>query len=318
MKTLIIPHDQVAALININELRLELIDGFKSYSDGTSRRDGQRIVLNIQDGNKATLLGPGTSAGIPAFSVKTNSKYPGQAKALKGVISLFDIETGDLLALLDSALITAVRTGLCAAIATNALADPNMRRVTVIGAGRQNRLQLGYLLNMRTIEQVTVFDVSARNAERFKREFEDRTVCEIAKSLPESLDGAEIILTATWTKTPILTEDMVPQRCHITSLGSDEKGKVELAKNLVLSSSLYCDDVSLNMMMGTPGNLELSEDCIAGELGQVLSTPEELKKQVAQRTIYSCVGLPFQDLVTAWHVYNKALASENGVSLEMN
>jgi len=108
METLIINGNDILNLVHIDLLKYELIEGFKNYSNGTSRRDGKRIVLDIKNENKATLLGPGTSAGIPAYSIKTNSKFPNENICIKGVISLFDIENGNLLALLDSSLITAI------------------------------------------------------------------------------------------------------------------------------------------------------------------------------------------------------------------
>ena len=299
METLIINRNDISNLVHIDLLKYELIEGFKNYSNGTSRRDGKRIVLDIKNENKATLLGPGTSAGIPAYSIKTNSKFPNENISIKGVISLFDVENGNLLALLDSSLITAIRTGLCAAIATDFLANSQAQKISIIGAGKQNMLQLKYLLKIRRFEKAVIFDLDQSKAEEFKNNFKDEIKCEIAESLAEGLSDSEVILTATWSKKPIINMSLISRGCHITSLGSDEKGKVELSRDLVLNSKFYCDDIDLNMMMGTPGNLDLTEDCIHAEIGEVLSKSKLIERNVKETTIYSSVGLPFQDLITA-------------------
>jgi ornithine cyclodeaminase len=318
MKTLILTHSDISTLIDIDALRGEFREGFIRYSDRSSRRDGKRTVLDIGSGNTTTLLGPGTSSGIPAYTIKVNSKFPNTSMPIKGAIALFDIENGNLLALLDSGLITAVRTGLCAAMATDLLADPKAGKVGVVGAGRQNTLQLKYLLRLRRLEKVVIFDQDPSRAETFRDAFKEIVQCEITGSLQACGSGSGIILIATWSRIPLLTLPMVAQGCHITSLGSDEKGKVELSKDLVLNSDFYCDDIDLNMMMGTPGNLGLPADCIRAEIGTIFSDRKPMERNEKRITVYSSVGLPFQDLIMAWHVYGKALASKRGTRLEMN
>lgn len=318
MKTLIIKKDDISRLIDIEKLKTELIEGFKNYSKGASRRDGQRIVLDICNGNKTTLLGPGTSADIPAYTTKVNSKFPNEATAIKGVIALFDDKNGNLLALLDSSLITAIRTGLCAAIATDCLSDPKSRQIGIIGAGKQNILQLQYLLELRTLEKAKIYDLKKDQAEKFADMFKNKLECAVVDSLSECVADTDIILTATWSKTPILNTSLIKAPCHITSLGSDEKGKVEVSEELVANTKFYCDDVDLNMAMGTPGNLGLTREFICAEIGEVFSYPNRGRNNAEETTIYSSVGLPFQDLITSWHLYTRALDDENIASLQIN
>ncbi|WP_439145735.1 hypothetical protein [Streptomyces canus] len=83
--------------------------------------------------------------GVEAYTVKVNAKFPGARSALRGVICLHSGQDGDLLALLDSATITAWRTGLAAALGTDLLAAtaPDGDAVLgIIGAGAQAALML--------------------------------------------------------------------------------------------------------------------------------------------------------------------------------
>ncbi len=83
---------------------------------------GQRVRTDLPFDGTATALLPGLLPGIEAYTVKVNSKFPGARPALKGVLCLHSGADGELLALLDSATVTAWRTGLAAALGTDALA----------------------------------------------------------------------------------------------------------------------------------------------------------------------------------------------------
>ena len=89
----------------------------------------QRIRTDLPGPGTATVLLPGLVPDIPAYSVKVNAKFPRSRPALRGLVCLHDTGTGELLAVLDSATVTAWRTGLAAALATHELARPEAGRV---------------------------------------------------------------------------------------------------------------------------------------------------------------------------------------------
>jgi ornithine cyclodeaminase/alanine dehydrogenase-like protein (mu-crystallin family) len=88
------------------------------------------------------VLFPGTAADIPAYAVKVHAKFPEQQPAIRCVLCLCDGQSGELLAVMDSTHLTAVRTGLCSALAADVLARRDARSVAVIGAGMQGDHQL--------------------------------------------------------------------------------------------------------------------------------------------------------------------------------
>jgi ornithine cyclodeaminase len=96
-----------------------------------------------------TVLFPGLSDGIPAYTVKVHAKFPASSPAIQGLINLHDLWTGELLAVMDSTLITSVRTGLAGAVAADALARQDAEAVAIIGAGIQGHLQLRHLTLVR-------------------------------------------------------------------------------------------------------------------------------------------------------------------------
>lgn len=98
-----------------------------------------RVRTDLTGPGTATALIPGLIDGVPAYTVKVNAKFPQSRPALRGVICLHDLNTGELLAVLDSATVTAWRTGLSAALGTHVLARPAAATVAVIGAGGASR-----------------------------------------------------------------------------------------------------------------------------------------------------------------------------------
>src|SRR5256885_16376570 len=99
---------------------------------------------------------PGLVAGIPAYTVKINTKRPTATPSVRGLIALFDLETGALLSVMDSIVITRLRTALVGALAADAMARRTISTVGVLGAGVQGRAQLRALALVRRFEMVRV------------------------------------------------------------------------------------------------------------------------------------------------------------------
>ncbi|MGW0212476.1 ornithine cyclodeaminase family protein, partial [Streptomyces sp. NPDC003233] len=110
-----------------------LRDGF--HTAGATAVPGQRVRTDLPFPGTATALIPGLLPGVEAYTVKVNAKFPGARPALRGVICLHGGTDGELLALLDSATVTAWRTGLAAALGTALLAPADHGVLGVIGAG---------------------------------------------------------------------------------------------------------------------------------------------------------------------------------------
>jgi ornithine cyclodeaminase/alanine dehydrogenase-like protein (mu-crystallin family) len=168
---------------------------------------------------------------------------------------LHDLQTGDLLALLDSTAITAVRTGLAGALAADVLACPDASRIALIGAGVQGIWQLRCLALVRQLSQALVYDSVPGKAEAFARMMREELSCAVRATsyLIEATKDAEIIVAVTWSREPFLFSHMVQPGTHITTLGADEPGKCEVSAELLRQSLFICDDRDLAVNMGALG-----------------------------------------------------------------
>lgn len=316
-ETLLLTAAEIRSLLDARELLPGMREAFIKYSMERAvpaRRFPVVLPDTATTGAGGMVLAPGTLPGIPAYTVKVNAKFPDADPAIKGVILLHDINTGDLLSVLESGHITAVRTGLAGAIAADVLARRDGSRVAIIGAGTQGRVQLGSLALVREISAVSVFDTDPGAAERYAADHHEGVACEIRPvgSVAAAVDGADIVITCTWATEPFLFDGMVSPGTHISTVGPDSPNEAEVDAGLIRKSLFVCDDRDLAMEMGAIGGAGLGADAIHAEIGEVLAGAKSGRSSAGQITVFGSVGLAIQDLVAAWQVYEKAEASGQG------
>jgi ornithine cyclodeaminase len=316
-ETLVLTAAEIRELLDARELLQPMREAFAKYSTERTvpaRRFPVVLPKTAETGAGGMVLAPGIIPGVPAYTVKVNAKFPDAVPAIKGVILLHDMTSGDLLAILDSGYITAVRTGLAGAISADVLARKDASRVAIIGAGTQGRVQLRSLALVREISSVSVFDTTPGAAERYAAENHEGIACEIgpAASIAEAVEGADIVITCTWATEPFLFDSMVAPGTHITTLGPDSPGEAEVDAGLIRKSLFACDDRDLAIEMGAIGGVGLGADAIHAEIGEVIAGAKTGRSSADQITIFGSVGLAFQDLAAAWLVYEKAKASGQG------
>jgi ornithine cyclodeaminase len=262
------------------------------------------------------IVFPGLVPGIPAYTVKINAKLPNATPSVRGLIALFDLETGALLAVMDSIAITAIRTALVGALAAQALARPKIEVVAVIGAGTQGREQLRALRLVRDFSTVRVHDTSLARAAALiadmRGELGPGVAMSVADDPRDAVRGADVVIAATWATAPFLSREMIAPGAHITAVGADEPGKAELARDLIENARFVCDDALLAVEMGALAGVGMGGDAIHASLGDVLAGTRPGRASDREITIFGSVGLPCQDLPAAWMAYQRANALGRG------
>jgi len=200
-RTLLLTRSDVESLLSPAALVPALRAAFAAYSARPDSR-ARRVRAALPGPGSATVLFPGTSPGVPAYTVKVHAKFPAQQPAIRGVLCLHSSETGDLLAIMDSTHLTAVRTGVAGALAAHALARSEADTVAVVGAGVEGTHQLRSLAALRPLRSVRVFDTDPDRASVFARAMtaDLGTTVEVADALALTLRGAGVVLAATWAR----------------------------------------------------------------------------------------------------------------------
>ncbi|WP_405592892.1 ornithine cyclodeaminase family protein [Streptomyces sp. NBC_01092] len=297
--TLVLTRSDLEAVLAPGACLEVLRDGFLRARDAAVA--GQRVRTDLPFPGTATALIPGVLPGIEAYTVKVNAKFPGARPALRGVICLHSGRDGELLALLDSATVTAWRTGLAAALGTHALAGPG-DVLGVVGAGAQAELMVRGLAQLRPYRELVVHDTDAGRAEAFAARHAGRAVA----SATEVAAAADTVLLATWARSPLLGLSDTREGQHFTSLGADEPGKQELSADLLRAALLVVDDRELAASMGVLAAAELPASAADATLADVLRGDHPGRASTESRTVYAPVGLPWQDLALSWAAYRAA------------
>jgi alanine dehydrogenase len=213
-------------------------------------------------------------------------------------ILLFKPETGEPLVTMDGRLITEVRTAAVSAVATEHLAKPDASVLAIIGSGVQARSHLEALRLVRDFREVRVW--SPRRAAAFAEEHGVAA----AASAEEAVRGAEVVVTATTSQTPVLSGEWLSPGVHINALGAPRPDWRELDDEVVRRSRVYVD--SRKAAMKESGDVIAAGEIFA-EVGEVVSGAKPGRRSAEEVTLFKSLGLAVEDVATAELVYRKAL-----------
>ncbi len=317
VSTLLLTRSETEVLLEPGALLADLRAAFRGYSLDRGIR-AQRVRSGLLGPGTATVLFPGTATGIPAYTVKVHAKFPEEQPAIRGVLCLHDGQTGGLLAVMDSTHLTAVRTGLCSALAADVLARRDARSVAIIGAGMQGEHQLRSLHLMRRIEAVRVYDTVPNRALAFAGRMREALglPIEVSDSAAAAMEAADVVFAATWARAPFILPGMLRPGAHVSTIGPDEPGKCEVSAEVIREAVFVCDDRELAVSMGAIGGAQLGAESIGAELGEVIGGVHPGRTEAEQITVYGGVGLAFQDAMAAWQIYRSA--RERGLGREID
>ncbi len=216
-------------------------------------------------------------------------------------IFLADPSTGAPLAVMDGRLITEMRTAAVSAVATKLLASPEARVLAILGSGVQARSHVEALRLVRQFDEVRVWSPTAARAEKFAEEIE-------AKAMPaeKAARDADVVVTATNSKMPILRGGWLKTGCHVNAVGACRPGWRELDDE-AMANVVFVD--SREAALKESGDVILSGARIYAELGEALAGKVPLRAN--ETTIFKSLGMAVEDIAAALLVYRAAARTEN-------
>lgn len=298
MTTPVLSRSDVIDSLDPDVLRSDLRRAFEAYSQNREI-PARRVGSELPTAGSAMVLVSGLAAGIPAYSVKVHAKFPEASPSIRGLVLLFDAEDGALLSTMDSTYLTAARTGMTGALATDVLARDDATTMAVVGAGTQGEFGLRHLARSRSLEGVSVYDASLERAVAFAERMTNElgVSVDVHETVQEAVADRRIVLTATWSDEPFLDASVLRPETHVTALGSDGPGKRELSADLIEHAWLVRDDRELVRESGAIANADLDGGAIDAELGAVVVRERPGRTTDEEITVFAPVGLAFQDLV---------------------
>jgi len=290
-------------------------EGFVAYSEGRAMVPPVGELI-FEDPPGETHIKYGYIRGGDHYVIKIASGFYGNSEiglpSGSGLMLLLSQKTGFLEAvLLDEGRLTDVRTAAAGAVAAKHLAPTNVRRIGILGGGVQARLQLELLQPLTSCRDVLVWMRDPAKFEPYVDYFSDSDLAiELAASSEEVADSCNLIVTATPSKTPLLSAASIQAGTHITAIGSDTVDKIELAPEILGNADLVVvDSLSQSEVRGEVFRAvdagALSRETVV-ELGAVVAGHARGRVDDSQVTVCDLTGVAVQDLMIAQGVKDGA------------
>jgi ornithine cyclodeaminase/alanine dehydrogenase len=239
-------------------------------------------------------------------------------KRLTYLITLFDKDNGDLVAMLDGHAITALRTAATSAAAADRLAPPGPLRMGVLGSGTEAWGHVRAMHAIRPIEQVTVFSTNPERRAAFAQAFETETgVPAVAVGdARAAVADQHLIVGATRTRDGklVIAGDWIEEGALLVSIGATLPDQHEIDSAAILAADLIVADNPHEVMQETGCFRTARAEGIAFEdkfvsLNSLLTGEADARVAAARRPMYRSVGGPLQDLAVGGLAYDRAVAA---------
>jgi ornithine cyclodeaminase len=284
-----------------------------ALSDGTAKQL-LRSFISMGDGRTfaqmPATLGERSWFGAKLVSVFADPADPGH-KAHKGVVVLFEGETGDPVCIADAGEVTRIRTAAATALATDVLARKDAKVLTIMGAGLQARAHVEAIALVRKLGEVRIWARNPARAQELAMEMTSPglTMRAVADGR-EAAAGADIICTVTSSATPVLLGDWVQPGTHVNLVGSSAPTPVETDTALVLKSRFIADHREHVLAHGAEflraRQAGLVDDThVVAEIGEVLAGTKPGRQGNDQVTVYKSLGHAVQDLAAVSWLYER-------------
>ena len=285
-----------------------------AFSKGETRQL-LRSIITLSDGRLFGVM-PGAMGAHASFGAKLISVFHGNSDrgipSHQGVVVLFDPENGAPVCVLDAGEITAVRTAAASAVATDALARKESRRLALLGYGEQAHTHARAISKVRNLESISVWGRTRERAQAFARQMQAELSIPVAAvtDVQTAASEADIICTVTSAAEPILKGAWVRPGTHLNLVGSSYAGPSEVDNDLVVHSRFIADsregvlNQGAEFLRAKKAGL-IGDEHIVGEIGQVLSGEIAGRQSAEEITVYKSLGHIVQDLASAWALYSR-------------
>ena len=327
MRILILTRAEVEQLLPMDECIAVMEKAMAALARGQAHNP-LRLVVRPPDAAGLMGLMPSYIGGEDAaYGLKAVCIFPQNTArgkdAHQGSVMLFSAETGELLALMNASAITAIRTAAVSGVATKLLAREDADELAIIGSGVQARSHLEAMARVRPIKRCRVASRDFDHAQKFAEEMRARYSfpVEPVESVEAAVRGADLIVTATTAREPILKREWISPGAHLNIVGSSIPTTREVDTTTMAAASLFVDrrESTLNeagdyLFAAKEG--AIGPEHIRAEIGELEIGIKKGRTSRDEITLFKSLGLAVEDLASAQRVYQQARIKNTGTWVE--
>lgn len=327
-KTLILSRTEMMGLLTPAE--------YNSCVEQAYRMHGERRFYMDPKGHIVLDKYPGEWEAMPSYieepeaaackwvSIREKNRERYDLPTVFSILIYTHPETGFPLAICDGSYHTVMRTGSAAAVSAKWLARPDSKILAIVGAGHMAEGVLATCNEVFQWDDVRVWSRSQKTLDNFAAHQQpkySRFKIRTSTDLEQTVRGADVIVTVTPARAPLVRDDWVSPGTHIAALGADKSGDQELDPKIVQRSRIFVDDIR---QCRTDGEINvplaqrlIAEEHIAGEIGEVIIGKKQGRTTRDQITLFDSTGIALQDSATIPLEYERALAAGVGIEKKM-
>jgi len=346
-KIIILNEETIKKLLDIKNV-IKVVE--QAYTlKNSNQADLFPIITHIFEPGKADMdIKSGHLKGdANIFGLKLVSWFGENSKKgfpeLIGTIMIFSAKTGIPLGILSGEHITGMRTGSAGAIGSKYLARKDSENLLMVGTGHQAFFQVAAnLAVLNQIKKVMVYDpIDYKLAVDFCHKIKERLNKEILSKykddeilakkydidfvatddIEKSTSKADVIVSATPSRKPMIKKEWVKKGTHFSCIGSDMEGKQEIDENIFSKARIFVDDLE---QASNVGETEIpikkgviKKEDIAGEIGEIIMGTKPGRLSDDEITIFDSTGIAHQDLLTATYAIKIAKEKGLGTTVEL-
>ena len=323
---MVLTSDDVESILTINDT-ISLLE--KSFIELSRKQVNMtdRDVFVLEDKNGWFGIMSAHMKNMAALGTKLVTVFPKNIEINKpttqAVISLIDVNTGELIGIIDGSLITGMRTGATTGIATKYLSKKNSSKLSILGSGFQSKFQLMAICSVRHIKEIFINSPSIDSKSNYIHELEDLLDIPIIieKNITKLLN-TDILVTSTTSPTPLFDGNLLDNGIHINCIGAHTKETREVDLRTIEKSKVVVDERSAALreageLIIPIQNGEITDNIIYAELAEIVSGQKPGRLTDDEITLFKSMGLSLEDISTAKFVFDKAIEKGLGQNITL-
>ncbi|MBN9070374.1 MAG: hypothetical protein J0H34_02005 [Rhizobiales bacterium] len=327
-KTLILGRSEMIGLLTPAEYNGCVEQAYRMHGEGRYYMDPKgHIVLDRFPGEWEAMpsyIEEPHAAACKWVSIRERNRERFNLPTVFSILIYTEPETGFPLAIVDGSYHTVMRTGAAAAVSAKWMARKDSTRLAIVGAGHMAEGALATCNEIFQWKDVRIWSRSRETLDHFVKEqqpkydgFEIRPSTDIA----EVVRGADVVVTLTPARGPIVMDEWITPGMHIAAVGADKKGDQELEGKILQRARIFVDDIRQCRTDGEI-NVPLSEGLIretdiAGEIGEIVAGKKQGRTSDDEITLFDSTGIALQDSATVPLEYKRAMEAGVGIEKKM-
>ena len=265
----------------------------------------ERGVVIVEEKNGWYGVMTAHMSDMKALGTKIVTVFPENTSLNKpttqGVISLTDVDTGELLCIMDGSLITGMRTGAVTGVATKYISKKDSNSIGIFGSGYQSRFQLLAICSVRDINKIVLTSPSADKKSEYLKSLEkELNIPIIVTHNVEKVLQNDILVTATSSTSPLFDGNLVNPGTHINCIGAHTKESTDESQTAIREAG------------------GISDANIFADLADIILGNKVVRTNEDDITLFKSMGLSLEDISTANLIYNKAIKQGLGNNINLS